>query len=73
MYRLSPNQLQVIVMDHIDDLRPNSGGASRGELASRFFLLLVIEKITMYIFQESHVREFSILVYSKERKIKKII
>jgi hypothetical protein len=52
---------------------PAQGGASRGELASRFFLLLVIEKITMYIFQESHVREFSILVYSKERKIKKII
>lgn len=31
MYRLSPNQLQVIVMDHIDDFRPSSGG--RGELA----------------------------------------
>lgn len=31
MYRLNPNQLQVIVIDHHDDLRPNSG-ALREEL-----------------------------------------
>lgn len=40
MYRLNPNQLQVIVMDHIDDLRPNSGAFSGKNFLTRITLIV---------------------------------